>query len=359
MKTGLRPSGHDRQAIQNLKGEIEFREILSRQHVSGENLLLDYYPKEQHDRILLQRMADTEQRMRQLLQDGVRLSPFLELGAERGQRSLVLANDFQAVGVAVDISYHQLRTMDYFSRLFQKEKLPLRICCDANHLPFRSHSFPFIFCYEFLHHFPALNPILQEIHRVLSGGHFFFDEEPYKRLLKVALYRQKHKIYSEKARRKSNLAVFIESFISEPLCDETAYGIIENNDISLSEWVEALSIFQERTVELVSVNNISSQIDRQIGLQHVANLLLGGRISGLCRKSGRPAENSSTDVFSLLGCPACEIPSSGGGFDRPPLIQLADCFICSRCGCRYPSREGILFLLPHDEFEQLYPDFAE
>ena len=40
-----------RQTIQNLQGEVEFRARLSRQHVSGENLLPDYYQKEQHDEI--------------------------------------------------------------------------------------------------------------------------------------------------------------------------------------------------------------------------------------------------------------------------------------------------------------------
>ena len=176
-----------RQSIQNLQGEVEFREKLARQHVSGENLLPDYYQKEQHDEVLLQRVHDTCQKMQQLTNRGVSLSPFLELGAERGQRSLVLANDFNATGVAIDISYHQLKTMEHFSKLFKREVLPVRICCDANHLPFRTHSFPFIFCYQFLHHFPSLQPVLQEVFRVLACGYFFFDEEPFKRWLRVML----------------------------------------------------------------------------------------------------------------------------------------------------------------------------
>jgi hypothetical protein len=122
-----------------LKGEIEFRAKLSIQHVSGEVLLPDYYGKEEHDRILLDRVDATHKKMKELADIGINFSPFLELGAERGQRSLVLMNDFGANGVAIDISYHQLRAMEHFSNLFKREKLPVRICCDANHLPFKSN----------------------------------------------------------------------------------------------------------------------------------------------------------------------------------------------------------------------------
>src|SRR5262245_50242746 len=82
--------------------------------------------KDEHDRILMERVKATHHRMKDLARLGINLSPFLELGAERGQRSLVLTNDFGAHGIAVDISYHQLKTMEHFSKLFKREKLPLR-----------------------------------------------------------------------------------------------------------------------------------------------------------------------------------------------------------------------------------------
>ena len=345
-----------RQTIQNLKGEIEFREKLSRQHVTGENLLPDYYQKEQHDEILRRRVNDTLQRMERLSSRGVSLSPFLELGAERGQRSLILANDFEAIGVAIDISYHQLRTMDHFSKIFRRERMPIRICCDANHLPFRSHSFPFIFCYEFLHHFPSLKPVLQEIFRVLSSGYFFFDEEPFKRWLKVVLYKQNTKMYSQRARRKNQYFSFFESFISEAHCDEIEHGIIENNDISLTEWLEALSIFQERELELASVYDISSKINDRLHLQNIPNFLLGGQIRGLCRKSSSAGDNMWVDIDDRLGCPDCAIATFDGSFDRPPLIKLSDGYKCAQCDFIYPCRDGIIFLLPRAELQELYPD---
>lgn len=345
-----------RQTIENLRGEIEFREKLSRQHVSGEIVLPDYYDRDQHDAILRQRVADTLHKMKELKDRGIALSPFLELGAERGQRSLALTNDFGAAGFAIDISFHQLRTMEHFAQLFSRPKLPIRICCDANHLPFRNGSFPFVFCYEFLHHFPALKPVIEEIDRVLSNGTFFFAEEPLKRMLKVALYSQKHKAYSERARGKNKYLAFVESFISETPCDETAHGIIEKQDISLAEWMEALSIFQDTELELVSFNNLSSKLGRRLSLRNLTNVLLGGSISGLCRKTARGKNSPTGDVYSCLGCPDCTTPTPDGNFDRPPLMPLFDGFKCSQCGFKYPCREGIIFLLPRAELQQLYPD---
>jgi SAM-dependent methyltransferase len=348
-----------RQSIQNLKGEIEFREKLSRQHVSGEIVLHDYYKKEDHDKILLERVKATYVRMNELRNRGIRFSPFLELGAERGQRSLVLTNDFDATGVAADISYHQLRTTEYFSRLFKKEKLPVRICCDANHLPFKNNSFPFIFCYEFLHHFPSLKPIVTEIYRVLSDGYFFFDEEPFKRVLKATLYKQKDKVYSDSALKKNGYIELLESFISEPACDEIEHGIIENNNISLAQWIDALSIFEEHDVDLLSIYNVSSKLHDRIRLRNIPNFLLGGTIAGLCRKKTILDQNIRPDLDSLLGCPDCTIPSERDVLDRPSLIKLPDGFKCSKCGFHYPCRDGIIFLLPQEELQQLYPDFYE
>ena len=347
-----------RQSIENLKGEIEFRAKLATQHVSGEVLLPDYYHKEEHDQILRERVEATRKKMKELEKMGINFAPFLELGAERGQRSLVLVNDFGANGIAVDISYHQLRTMEYFSRLFQREKLPIRICCDANHLPFKSSSFPFIFCYEFLHHFPSLEPIMKEIHRVLSNGYFYFDEEPFKRMLKFTLYRQKSKIYSKSASQKNMYVRLIESFISDTPCDEVEHGIVENNTISLREWINALSIFDERNADLFSIYNLTSKLDGRFRPSNIPNFLLGGIIAGLCHKKTLVESKPQMDIGDLLACPDCTTPLRNGSFDRPSLIRLANGFKCSQCGFIYPSREGIILLLPKAELQQLYPEVS-
>jgi SAM-dependent methyltransferase/uncharacterized protein YbaR (Trm112 family) len=344
------------QSIDNLRGEVEFRSKLAIQHVTGEILLPDYYEREAHDQILLERMETTRQKMIELNDRGIHFSPFLELGAERGQRSLVLANDFGAEGVAVDISFHQLRAMEHFARLFQKEKLPVRICCNANHLPFQTNSFPFIFCYQFLHHFPNLEPIFQEIHRVLADGTFYFDEEPYRRVLKLILFKQKDKQYSKKTLRKNPTWNLLESFISEPACEEVEYGILENHNIAIREWIDALARFDEQRISLSSIYNIASSLSTHLHLRNIPNVLLGGIISGMGRKTVRVDRVMPKAIFDLLGCPDCVIPLSDGSFDRPPLIRHSAEFLCQQCETRYPIRDGILVLLPKEELQQLYPN---
>jgi SAM-dependent methyltransferase/uncharacterized protein YbaR (Trm112 family) len=351
-------NNQNRQTIENLRAEIAFREKLSWQHVSGEVMLPDYFPKEKHDEILLKRIEDTHHSMRALSSRGVRFSPFLELGAERGQRSLVLTNDFQAMGVAIDISYHQLRTMEHFSQLFKREKLPVRVCCDANHLPFKSNAFRFVFCYEFLHHFPSLGPIMGEIYRVLSDGFFYFDEEPFKRVLQLILYKQKHKIYSDSTLGKNRYLKLLESFIAEPACDEVEHGIIENNIIALTEWTQALSLFAEYDVDLSSIYHVKSKLDGRLHLRNIANFFLGGTIAGLCRKQSAVPARAQMNLSDLFGCPDCTIPSTAATFDRPSLVEQSDGFVCTQCGFSYPCRDGIIFLLPRIELAQLYPQVS-
>lgn len=344
-----------RQSITNLKGEIAFREKLARQHVSGEVVLPDYYRKEQHDEILRKRVATTARRMRRLAGRGVTLSPFLELGAERGQRSLVLTNDRGADGFAVDISYHQLRTVEHFAQLFGRERLPIRVCCNAYHLPFRSRAFPFVFCYEFLHHFPSLPPVLDEIDRVLAAGHFYFAEEPFRKLCRLVLYRQRHKIYSDEAARKHRLVQLVEEFISEHHCDEVEHGIVENHDISLRQWRVALARFDAVEATLVSPSGMRSTLKGRLRLRNLPNLVLGGNIAALCRKTtGRAL--AVRDLYELLACPSCTVPSEDGGFDRPPLVRDGDRFRCSQCRFDYRAHDGVLLLLPREECQQLYPD---
>jgi SAM-dependent methyltransferase len=352
-----------RQRLEDLKAEIGFRAKLARQHVTGEMLLPDYPGKEEHDQILRERIEATRRDMAELRSRDVALSPFLELGAERGQRSLVLVNEFGAAGVATDISFHQLQTMEHFGNLFGLPRLPLRVCCDANRLPFQSGAFRFAFCYQFLHHFPALPPVIGEIRRV-TAGHFLFAEEPYPRRLRLALYRQRSSVWSAESRAKNRYLRLLESFVSTERRDEDEHGVLENDDISLGEWRRAVDAFAGCEIELESIYNVRSRLNQRFGPANVLNWLLGGTVRGLCRVDG-PASSTAAagrsgpaDLTQILVCPDCVIDGDEGD-DRAPLEAAGDGFRCARCEARYPSRDGVLFLLPPSELRELYPDVAE
>lgn len=185
------------QSLKSKKGEIQFRKKVSEQQVDGKHIFRDELDSKNIEGVLLNRMKETYKHVSLLKRNGITVSPYLELGAERCQRSLVMENDLGASGAAVDISFYSLKSCDHYRSVFKKSKMPLRICCDAYNLPFMAGSIPFAFCYETLHHFPDPTPIVKEIHRVLSpGGHFFFDEEPFARIststcTRVGNYTQK------------------------------------------------------------------------------------------------------------------------------------------------------------------------
>jgi len=347
----------ERQSINSQRGEVEFRKKLSVQHVSGEKLLSEYYGKVEHDQILLERIQKTERDIRSLPDNAI-LSPFLELGAERCQRSLVLANNFNAIGFAADISFHQLRTAAHFAQKFNMPKLPYRVCCDINNLPFRSNSFPFVFCYEFLHHFPSPKPIIEQAHRVVSDGIFVFNEEPFRRP-KMVLFRQTDKLYGERNLRKSKTRRFLESFFTEEFCDEREHGIIENDDISLEHWNESLAVFEQRQVVAYSLGDkLRTRLDRGVTIKNLPNLVMGGGIRGLCRKQGSAAGKQQTvSLADLLACPDC-LEAKGPQTDPPALSKHESFFHCNVCKSRFPIVDEIPILLPTRLRQELYPEFT-
>jgi SAM-dependent methyltransferase len=362
-----------RQTLIQLRGEIEFRAKLARQHVTGEMLVPDYYGKDEHDRILLERIEATRRDMALLREMGIGLSPFLELGAERGQRSLVLVNELGGVGVATDISFHQLKAMEHFATLFGLPDLPLRICCDANTLPFTSGAFSFIFCYQFLHHFPTLLPVVAEIRRVMSAGHFWFGEEPFRRVLKLSLYQQRAGRYADATRRRNRHLRLLESFISTERTDEVDHGIVENDEIALDDWLDVLRAFDRGAARLESAYGVRSRLAGRTRPRNRLNWLLGGMLAGLCRVDGggeamgglgtataghAPVRPDALELTRVLACPACIVPEPAETFDRPRLVAGENGFRCPSCGATYPIHEGVIFLIPPEALRQLYPEVA-
>ncbi len=341
----------NRQHINNQKGEIEFRKKLYLQQVERKMIFDDEFHSDGIENILNERIKKTINQMTLLQEKDITLSPYIEIGAERCHRSLVMENDFMINGAAVDISYDMLKSCNYYKDVFNKTKSPIRICCDANILPFMSNSVPFIFCYETLHHFPDPTPITKEIYRALSpGGCFFFDEEPYKQVLHINLYKGK-KIYSKESLTRSKIRKIFDRFFCERSCNEVEHGVLENHDISIRTWIQALRFFDEKDIKLTSSRLFQSNLFNPSSyIKYFASYLLGGWISGICKKMGNNI-NKNISIYDILICPSCrEI-----GIEVI-LNRNNSSFHCPKCFKKYPVIEGVLFLFSYGKFEELYPE---
>lgn len=341
-----------KQLIENQKGEIEFRNKLYLQQVDNKTVFDDEFDAAGIENILKDRMKKTLDQMTLIQKTNIALSPYIEIGAERCQRSLVMENDLGLNGAAVDISFDMLKSCNHYQDVFKKAKSPIRICCDANNLPFMTSSSPFVFCYETLHHFPEPTPITKEIYRVLlPGGYFFFDEEPYKQILHFNLYKGK-KIYSNEFLARSKIKRVVDRFFCARSCNEVEHGIIENEDISLKLWKRALTHFDEKEIKLsLSRRFLSDLFHPNSYLKYFIAYLLGGNISGICRKVGiDQCQNRS--IYNTLICPSCREDLSS----EVLLSRKNSAFICAKCSKTYPIIDQVLFLFSYDKFGELYPD---
>ena len=299
------------------------------------------------EEILVERMTRTFEEVNQLRQQGIPIAPYVEIGAERGQRSLVMENDLGVTGAAVDLSFDTLKSCDYYSRVFNKSKVPLRICCDAEKLPFKSNSVPFVFCYETLHHFPDPAPIVREIHRILHPGRlFFFAEEPYKKVFHLNLYKTK-KIYSKDYLQIGIIRKTLDFFLHRnrlmKLITELSRIMTSQSRRGNAPW----EIFDEKRVTLQSLRVLKTNLFEQNQyVRFILAYLFGGGISGLCCKSGELLEQKSS-IRDLLSCPTCVDGS---------LKHNNQFLLCSQCGKSYPILDGVVFLLPYDKLQVLYPE---
>ncbi|HZY10210.1 MAG TPA: methyltransferase domain-containing protein [Bacteroidota bacterium] len=343
-----------KQTIVSQKGEIEFRKLLYQKQIEGKTVIDDEYDSVEIEKVLHERMQKTFDRLNSLRNNGITISPYVEIGAERCQRSLVMENKLDAAGASVDISYDMLKSCDHYKTVFNFDKTPIRICCDANNLPFKTDSVPFLFCYETLHHFPDPTPIINEIYRVLlPGAYFFFDEEPYKRILRIKLLKSR-KVHSNDSQKLSTVNKLFDFFCSEIACNEVEYGIIENLDIPLSLWKKALRPFEIQQMHLESIKGITSELFKPKNpLKLLFTYLFGGTISGLCRKPGVHVQQD-VSLYELLICPTCLLEKSERG-----LSQENQSLLCGKCGRQYSIIDNIIFLFTDAKLKELYPDIFE
>jgi ubiquinone/menaquinone biosynthesis C-methylase UbiE len=338
------------QPLKAQQGEIEFRKKLIRQQVGGENVFSDEFSSKEIENILLNRINKTIHLMSSLITRNIALSPYVEIGAERGQRSLAMENNMGLNGAAIDISFDMLKSCNHYQKVFKKEKAPQRICCDVYTLPFSSNSIPFAFCYQVLHHFPDPGIVLKELYRMLlPGGHFYFDEEPYEKKLHLNLY--KRKVYAKGTINERKIWKAIDYFFAREIKNEEDYSIVENDEISLKTWKQILQIFNEKEITITSVRKIRSDLfNPENRIIYLMATLLGGEISGLCRKDGLK-ENHKKNINETLICPSCLNEKI-----EARVMQQGDIFQCVKCRKKYPLVDGILFLFPYDKLSELYPD---
>jgi ubiquinone/menaquinone biosynthesis C-methylase UbiE len=339
------------------KSEIDFRKKLAQQQIEGEHFFEDEYDTKAIETILADRMKKTYENMTELKAQNISLSPYLEIGAERCQRSLVLENDLGANGAALDISFDMLKSCDHYKGTFKKSKVPIRICCDANNMPFLSNSIPFVFCYETLHHFPEPYPIVKEIYRVTQlGGHFFFHEEPFKKVLHVNLYNAEKAYANKKPKNRllHKVKTGLDIFFARQTCNEVEHGIIENLSIPLKTWKKTLGLFEERNAKLHS-NAIKKKVDTELfnpksRTKYLLAYLFGGEISGVCGKAGKPNSKLATIEEALI-CVSCTKSGHETKLSRTPTG-----FACSECHTEYPVIDGVAFLFTPEKLAELYPN---
>jgi len=325
-------------------GEVNFRRKLVHQNLDGQT----YFPTEpSHQeilKILQDRIKTTKQIFQKLEKMGLLTGPFLEIGAERGQRAMVLTSDFKVKGYACDLSFESLSSAKWYAKYFKFKKLPTLVCADAYHLPFGDGSFPFVFCFETLHHFPDPTPIIKEIYRVLRpGGVFYFAEEPVKQMFNLALWRRGYRLNKiEEILRKTKLLIFLSRIGKAEVCN----GVLEE-EFSLGRWKKALSVFEKVETEIspIFIGPKSSLVfkNRQWSgpsiLTQFYVALQGGGLGGLCYKKPVP-QTLPLKIEPSLICPDC----------KKKLNQ----FSCPKCHRKFKEKNGVLMLLPIELQKKLY-----
>lgn len=279
------------------------------------------------------------------------MTPFLEIGANAGHTSYMLANQFGGDGFALDISADALRHGIALMDRWQLTRAPVRLAGDAINLPFRDGSIRFVMACQMLSQFMDIERVFVEVKRVLApGGVFLFTEEPLRRLLSLRIYRAPYQERMKPWERKlfdwGLLGYLAQDVIGAE--QEESFGIRQNHKMYLSDWHRIITrhFAEHRYQAFVPERGWGERIVKRAALSDWrAARLLGGTLAGMCKKAG-PAGSPGFDRFeTLLRCPDCHC-----GLTR----DSADTLVCG-CGYRAPNEGGVYNLLPATLRAELYP----
>src|SRR5579863_5609970 len=167
------------------------------------------------------------------------MTPFLEIGANAGHSSYMLANEYGASGFALDISADSLRHGRALMDAWHLDRAPLRVAGDAANLPFADGSLRFVCAFQMLSQFMDVESVFREVARVLQpGGVFLFAEEPLRRKLSLRLYRCPYydtmKPWERKLYDWGLLGYFVRDVIGAH--QEESFGIRQNHTMGLGDW---------------------------------------------------------------------------------------------------------------------------
>jgi ubiquinone/menaquinone biosynthesis C-methylase UbiE len=287
------------------------------------------------------------------------MTPFLEIGANVGHTSYLLANHFGADGFALDISADALRHGKFLMDHWGLAKAPVRMGGDALNLPFRDGSLRFVMTHQTLSQFLDIEAVFREVMRVLQpGGVFFFSEEPIRRILSARLYRCPYyntmKPWERKLYDWGLLGFVAKDVIGAH--QEESFGIRQNHRMRLADWhalVQRHFIAQEYEIYVTEtgrvehwVRALGRRIDKY-GSDWVPARLLGGTLAAFCRKAGTAPEQKPMAAFeTFLRCPDCS-----AGLAR----RLDECLVCSACGYEASDEGGVYNLIRSAERRDLYP----
>jgi len=326
-------------------GEVKYRSKIINQQLGNENIFPNELKFREFTKLIQKRLLESRVDFDKLYKSAHSLSPYLEIGAENALRSAFLENKYKARGFAIDISLYSLAKAREFAKNFKFQKVPKTICADTNNLPFKSNSFPFIFVYETLHHFPDPKPILSEIERVLAPqGICLIGAEPIKPKLQITLWRRPNIL---RPWEKFLKVLLVLPFISTIGKTETDYGILEES-FSLSVWQNALSTFDKVEAQIFgypfgpSQTLTKSQSRQWLNPNIIVKtaLLIGGGLKALCTKNGEQVKpHQNLDL--LLICPDC-LKNQKKEYS---LIKSARTYRCTSCKKDYYKKERVLVLL--------------